>query len=77
MYKFDEVNRFLRLPNETVKNPAFPVKNKGKFISSICVGTIYCNVHVLTDANLNYHAEYHRYMRACSTMQSKFIYTYI
>ena len=50
------------------KNCAFSVKNKQKFVSALCVGTIYCNVHVLTDGRLNFHKEYHRYMQKCSTM---------
>ena len=49
MYKLEEVNRFSRGPNKRVKNRAFPVKNKRKFISKTCVGTIYFDVHVLTD----------------------------
>ena len=51
------MNRFLREPNYKVKNRAFPVKNKHKFVSAICVGTKYCNVHVLTHGKLNSHAD--------------------
>ena len=31
------------------------------------------SVHALTDGKLNFHKEYHRYVQACSTMQSKYI----
>ena len=37
------------IENERVNNCAFPVKNQRKFISARCIGTIYCNVRVLTD----------------------------
>ena len=67
MYKFNEVNRFSRGTNYSVKNRAFPVKNQRKFISARCAGTIYCNVHVLTDGwKKKSHKEYRRYMRDCS-----------
>ena len=48
VYTLNKVNRFSRGPNEEVKNRIFLVKDKRKFISAICVGTIYCNVHELT-----------------------------
>ena len=48
VYKFDKVNRFSRRPNYRVKNHAFPVKNQPKFILARCIGSIYCNLHVLT-----------------------------
>ena len=44
MYTFDDVNKFPRVTNERVKTVQLPVKNKRKFISAICVGTIYCDV---------------------------------
>ena len=58
----------------SVKNHAFPVKDNRKFISAKCVGTMYCNVDLSTDGNINSHnKEYHRCMETCSTMQSKYI----
>ena len=50
-----QLNRFSRGLNQRVKNRAFLIKNKLKFISAKCVGIIYCNVHVLTDGKLNCH----------------------
>ena len=40
------------------------------FIFAICVGTIYSNVHVLTDGKLNSHRGYGRYIQTFSSMQS-------
>ena len=48
-YKFVELNRFSRGPNYRGKNCVFLLKNQRKFISTRYIGTIYCNVHVLTD----------------------------
>ena len=36
------------------------VKNKRNLISTICVGTIYCNIHVLNNGKLNSHKQYHK-----------------
>ena len=72
MHKYAEVNRFSRGLNQSVKIRGFPVKNKCKFISAICVGRIYRNVHVLTDAKLIFHKDYYISMQ---TMQLKYIYS--
>ena len=41
MYKFDEVNIFLRGPNKIIKNRTFPVKKiRSKFIYEICKNRI-------------------------------------
>ena len=68
-------DRFSWGPNCRAKNRTFPIKNKFKFSSARCIGTIYYNVRVLTDVwkKKKSYEEYHRFMQECLTSQNKFI----
>ena len=45
------------------------------YIGNMRRKNIYRSLHVLTDGKLNSHEKFHTYVQACSTMQSKYIYS--